>query len=99
MIVICGRFKTSPRQRQALTQLCASLIAPSTAEDGCLSYSFYEDQMEPDSFIFFEEWRDQAAIDNHFEQSYFKDAMERFPDLIIGDPVIKIYTTSNIETL
>ncbi|MDR2563431.1 MAG: antibiotic biosynthesis monooxygenase [Prevotellaceae bacterium] len=49
-----------------------SLIINSRAEEGCLSYSLYQSASEANCFFFFEEWKDQAAIDAHFATPHFQ---------------------------
>jgi quinol monooxygenase YgiN len=99
MLVIGGRFKVKPERRADMVKLATALYPSSRAEKGCLHYSCYQDAGDPDSFLFFEEWESQAAIDLHFGTPYFQDFMQRFPDMITGQPVIKIYTVGAIKQL
>ena len=68
------------------------MYGPSRAEDGCTSYACFAQADRPDAFLFFEEWRDQAALDRHFATPHFAGFMERFPSLIEGSPAITLYT-------
>ena len=54
---------------------------------------------DQDSFLFFEEWESQEALDKHFATPYFQDFMARFPEMITGQPVIKIYSIGSIKQL
>lgn len=97
MMVIMGRLKAAGGKRDELKKLCASLVGPSRAEPGCVSYSFLEDQMEEGTFIFFEEWRDRDAINHHFDQPYFRQAMAILPALLGARPMIKIYSVAGVK--
>jgi len=97
MIVIGGRFKVRPECRTDMVDLATSLYAPSRSEKGCLHYSCYQDAGDPDSFLFFEEWESQEAIDQHFQTPYFAAFMSRFPDMIIGQPIIKLYSVDSVK--
>jgi quinol monooxygenase YgiN len=97
MHVIAGKFKGKPERREDIIALARSLFDPSRAEPGNISYNFYEDKGSDNSFLFFEEWKSQEAIDFHFQTPYFKGFMEKFPDMIVGPPQIKIYEIKDIK--
>jgi quinol monooxygenase YgiN len=99
VIVVGGRFKVKPERRADMVKLATSLYGPSRAEQGCLHYSCYQDAGDPDSFVFFEEWESQEVLDKHFQTSYFQDFMKRFPDMITGTPVIKLYNVASVKQL
>lgn len=99
MIVVGGRFKVKSERRADMVKLATSLYGPSRAEQGCLHYCCYQDAGDPDSFVFFEEWESQEVLDKHFQTSYFQDFMKRFPDMITGTPVIKLYNVASVKQL
>ncbi len=66
------------------------LIAASRAEPGCISYTPYQNPYEKTAIFFFEEWKDQAAIDFHFATPHFKAFGEQIKDMIVGAPEITI---------
>jgi len=91
MHVIAGKFKVAPDRREDMIRLAVSLYEPSRAEPGCISYGFYEDQGCKGSFLFFEEWKDQAAIDVHCATPYFAKFMKEGPPMMDGTPSITVY--------
>lgn len=99
LIVVAGQVKVKPERKEDFIALAQSLIAPSRAEVGVLSYSFYKDETQDNVFIFFEEWKNQAALDEHFQTSYFKEFCEKSPDLFIETPLIKIYQVGSFKIL
>lgn len=99
MIVVGGRFKVKPERRADMVKLATALYPSSRAEKGCLHYSCYQDAGDPDSFVFFEEWESQEVLDKHFQTAYFQDFMKRFPEMITGTPVIKLYTVGSVKQL
>lgn len=46
--------------------------------------------MEPGCFFFYEEWRDRAAVDFHFAQTYCHEFMEAARCLAEMEPEIAI---------
>ena len=99
MYVISGEFKVKDAYRDALVEMSLDLLPPSQAEAACLSYGFYEDKARPGHFLFFERWESRDGIANHFEQAYFKDFAQRFPDMIEGEAVIEIHEVASTETV
>ncbi|HEY6364728.1 MAG TPA: putative quinol monooxygenase [Candidatus Binatia bacterium] len=99
MHVIAGTFTAKPERKMDVIKLAMSMFDPSRAEAGCISYNFYEDQGNKDAFLFFEEWKDQQAIDQHFATPHFARFMDQFPDMIVGKPTIKIFEIKETKVL
>jgi quinol monooxygenase YgiN len=62
---LTAEVTAKPEHVDDLRAALKMLIAPSRAEDGCLQYDLYEDREKPGHFIFFERWRDAAALAAH----------------------------------
>jgi quinol monooxygenase YgiN len=97
--VVVGKFTAKPEKQDELIRLAHQMFKPSRAEPGCLSYEFYEDTQGEHTFVFVETWKDQAAIDYHFQTDYFKQFMAKFPDLIVGKPEIKVFDIASVKQL
>jgi len=95
-LVLSGQFTGRPEQRGAIADLARGMYGPSRAESGCISYACFVQADQPDAYLFFEEWADDAAIDAHFASPHFAGFMERFPNLISGAPVITIYAAAAV---
>ncbi|MGB3809403.1 MAG: putative quinol monooxygenase [Parvibaculum sp.] len=92
MIVITGRMKIPDANRKAFFDISERQVTLSREEDGCLSYSLFEDAMEPGIFFFYEEWKDRTAVDFHFAQAYCLDFVKHLRKLTDGDADMKIRT-------
>jgi quinol monooxygenase YgiN len=68
------------------------VIAASRAEPGCISYTLLQDPYDKTAFFFFEEWKNQAAIDAHFATPHFKAFGGKLKDLTAGPAAITIYS-------
>lgn len=71
-IVVTAAVEVKPDQVEVFKQNLGPLMAGSRAEAGCISYTPYQSLVDNNKFFFFEEWKDQAAIDAHFATSHFK---------------------------
>lgn len=99
LVVVAGKVKVKPEKEKEFIDFSKSLIAPSRAEMGAVSYSFYKDETQDNVFIFYEEWKNQAALDYHFQTLYFKEFVKKAPDLLAEPPVIKIFHVASFNIL
>jgi quinol monooxygenase YgiN len=97
MHIIAAEVVAAAGKREDLLQLCRSMLAPSRAEAGCISYRFFEDPDCPGHVLFFEEWKDMAAIDFHFATPHFTDFSAEIPGLIEGEPKVAIYEAAPVQ--
>lgn len=99
MKVIAGHWYIKSEFRKDFIDLCLWIAPHSQKEAGYISYTFNESHMEPNRFLFFEEWTDQAAIDFHVSQWYFNEFMEKVKPMLSTPAKIKIYTIENVTEL
>lgn len=59
------RIKVNPGMADRVADAMRSLVAPTLAEPGCLTYEFYRDHDDPSLFLCFEHWTTREALDKH----------------------------------
>ena len=89
--IIGAKLTIKADKVEEFVAVAKTIIAASRAEPGNLSYTLYQDPYERTTFFFFEEWKDQAAIDAHFAMPHFKAFGEKMKDLTAGPAAITIY--------
>ncbi len=99
MVVVVVRISSTPEKREELLRRVRGMVGPSRAEEGCLSYRFYEDIENENDFTFVEEWESREALDRHFQTPHFADFMQALPELIAGAPDLKIHEVASTEPL
>jgi quinol monooxygenase YgiN len=67
-----------------------AMVAPSRAESGCIKYVLHRLPGDPRTFWFVEEWKDQAALDEHNQTPHYKKLKERTADLVESGELIKL---------
>lgn len=67
------------------------MIEASRAEDGCHEYSYAEDVLDAGLIHVRELWRDQAALDRHFESAHLKEWRASWAGLGIRDRSLRVY--------
>lgn len=78
VIVVSGTIQVAPDRRDDAVAVFAPVIAATNEEAGCISYHVFEDPWQPGRFRLFEEWTDQASLDDHLGADHmatFRDAL------------------------
>ena len=88
MHVIVARLQVRPEHRAAFLKASEAIIAGTRAEAGCLFYALHEDAHAANSFLFYEEWQDRAAIDAHFAEPHFLAFGEAIADAVIEKSIV-----------
>ena len=99
MKIISGIWEIKAEFITDFIAISKEAVKLSTAEKGNISFNFTQYKTEDNTFLFFEEWKDQKAIDFHISQTYFKDFMEKAKEMTVVKPVIKIYYVNNEKEL
>ncbi len=89
--LIGARLQVQADKVEAFLAAAKPIIAASRAEPGCISYTLLQDPYDKSVFFFFEEWKSQGAIDEHFATQHFKDFGAQLKDFLAGKPAITIY--------
>jgi quinol monooxygenase YgiN len=92
MIVITGRMAVPDGNRDAFCRIATQQVELSRREAGCLNYWLFEDVHERGTFFFYEGWKDRAAVDFHFAQTYCLDFVRALRGLTDGKPDMHIRT-------
>ena len=90
-MIITAKVKIKPERVIDFIEGTKELIAQSRAEEGNITYTLYQDPSDLTQFIFVEEWKDQAAIDFHFNTPHFKNFGAFSNECASGPSQIKIF--------
>jgi quinol monooxygenase YgiN len=69
-VIVAGTLRIGPDKIQRLRPHMLQMLTASRAEDGCFTYSYAEDAGEPGLIRIFEVWRDEAALQAHFQTDH-----------------------------
>lgn len=89
-MMITARVYLKPEYVAQFINDARALVDSSNMEPGCISYMLYQNPYDTTKLIFVEEWKDQAAIDNHFSMSYFKAWGPKTQDWLAQPTELKI---------
>ncbi|MDR0508106.1 MAG: antibiotic biosynthesis monooxygenase [Dysgonamonadaceae bacterium] len=83
--VVVARLMVKEGQEKAFINVASSLVEATRQEEGNLFYSLYQSPINPVEFIFYEEYKDDAAFKVHASSAHFAAFQEGVKDLISGD--------------
>lgn len=90
-LIIAGTIRVPAENLDALRPHMRAMVEASRAEDGCLQYAYGEDVLEPGLIRVFEIWRDQTALDAHFQSAHIAAWRSVWADLGVGDRRLTLY--------
>jgi quinol monooxygenase YgiN len=71
-----------PEKRDELLAILRSFVKPTRAEAGCVEYHLHISEDDPNKFIFYENWRTKADLDEHLQLPLLTSFFARIPDLL-----------------
>ena len=90
-VAIAGTVRVPPENIEAFRPHMLAMLAASRAEDGCLVYSYAVDVAEPDLIRVFEVWRDEAALQAHFQTPHMVEWRAAWPQFGVSDRNLRLY--------
>ena len=82
--IVVARVTVKEGQEAAFTAVASVLVEATRKEAGCLFYTLYQSPMDAKSFIFYEEYKDQAAFEFHSNSDHFKAFAGAIGDMLDG---------------
>lgn len=80
---ICiAQFVSKSGKENDLLKALLSLLEPTRAEQGCISYELHQNVQQPSLFTMVEFFKSQEDFDFHSKQSYLTDFREAAKDFI-----------------
>ena len=85
-IILSVMIEAVAGREAELSTLLTSLIDPTRAEPGCLGYELNVSQESPGTFLFYERFAGQAALDEHVNSKHFQNFLS---ERAKSDPILK----------
>ena len=96
MIIVTGTATARPDSFEALLSASLDHVHRSRAEDGCISHAVQIDAEDPMTLVFFERWRDMAALKLHFRQPGSADFMGAMQQYAAAPGTLDIYEATPV---
>jgi quinol monooxygenase YgiN len=60
-------------------------------QPGCISYAFAETLDDPGHFLVLQQWRDQAAVEEHYGSQAFAEYQEKIAELLVRTSELRLH--------
>ena len=81
MLLIIGRLQIKVEQLNEFLSYARGVVEEERKVEGCIGFNILQDINQSDQFVMMEQWRDQAALDQHLQsEAYARNSakMESF---------------------
>ena len=96
MHIIIAEAQALPGKIKQLEEVFETMLGPSRAEPGCISYRFFRSYDDSDSVLFYEEYDDMDAVEHHFATDHFVGLGPQVEGLLAGEPQIQIFEANEV---
>jgi quinol monooxygenase YgiN len=77
MLTVIAQYQTEPGGGDSVAAILARHAAQTRAEPGCILFLVNRSEQEPDQFVLYEQYIDEAAFEAHRQSPHFRDNVER----------------------
>ena len=91
MITIVAVIKTVEGKDVEVEAAFLEMIEKIKSEEGTTTYVLHRSSVEPRTFMFYEQYKDDDAFNAHMTSSYMADMSKKIGDLLEGSPSIEMY--------
>ena len=99
MLVIAGTISIDPTNRDAAIAAATEMMTETHKEAGCISYTFSASLTDPGEFRIFEEWKSQAALDEHFKAPHMAAFQAKIGKLGVRGMKVQRYEIASVGPL
>jgi quinol monooxygenase YgiN len=91
MITLVAVLEAKEGKEKEMENALMDMIPKVQPEEGTLAYILHRAQNKPGKFLFYEKYKDGAALTHHSTTSYMKELFEKIGPLLAGPPSIETY--------
>ncbi|MGI9534734.1 MAG: putative quinol monooxygenase [Thermodesulfobacteriota bacterium] len=99
MLILIAKFKIKPEYREEFINLSEGMLEPSRSEDGCIHYELLQNPFNQYLFTFYEKWKGQEDLEEHFQQHYFQEFVNNITELIVNDGDVTTYEVEKEQAI
>ena len=85
-VTLVAKLKAKAGLEEEVKKTLLTLIAPTRLEPGCINYDLHQATEDKSLFLFYKNWINQGALDEHMAKPYLKEFMGR-ADEILAEPI------------
>jgi quinol monooxygenase YgiN len=81
-------IKSKLENKEDVKAILQNLVLQTLKEDGCLQYDLHQGLDDKHTFVFYEIWKDQKALDHHNNMHYIKELGPLLHNKLISEPTL-----------
>ncbi|MFT3903829.1 MAG: putative quinol monooxygenase [Niabella sp.] len=82
MLTVIAKMTAKESKLSETKSLLQSLVAPTRKEDGCIQYDLHQGKQDEHTFLFYEIWQSQEALDKHLANTHMVDFVGKADGLL-----------------
>jgi quinol monooxygenase YgiN len=90
IVTIVAKVTAESDAIEAVKAELLKMIAPTRQEEGCIEYRLHQDNDNPAVFIFYENWKNLACLEQHMNSKHFQAYVAAVGDLLANKSVYKM---------
>lgn len=91
VVTLTARFEVRPGDEERFLEAAHGAIEATRREPGCIEYRLHR-HAGTSSFLFYENWRSQADLDEHAASPHIAEFREVVTPLLEGEPVLESWS-------
>ena len=91
MITLVAIAQAKPGKEKVLEQTLLALVPQTRQEAGCINYDLHRSLDKKGGFVFYENWADRTALEQHRTMPYMVDLRAKAVDLLAEPLQIELY--------
>ena len=92
-MTVIANYQTRPGKGDGVAAVLAKHAATSRAEPGCLQFVVHRCDNDPDRFVLYEQYADEAAFQVHRESQHFAENIETTVAPLLAERTWRRYHT------
>jgi quinol monooxygenase YgiN len=90
-MIVVAKLKAKVGEEANMEDALRGMVTKVAQEEGTLTYTLHRAQQDPSVFLFYEKYRDAAALKTHSSTPYFKELFGALKPMLDGAPEIEMY--------
>ncbi|EGY33247.1 putative quinol monooxygenase [Aggregatibacter actinomycetemcomitans] len=91
MITVIVQFSVKENKINDFLAKCQELIKHTRQEAGCVSYELQKNTEQPNHYVFLEQWKSKADLENHFATPHFTSIIPVLVEYCEQAPVVQAF--------
>ncbi|WP_299109869.1 putative quinol monooxygenase [uncultured Tenacibaculum sp.] len=89
--IIIAQLSIKEAYKAQFLNLSEDMVTTSNSEEGCITYQLHNDVFDSNSFLFYEEYINEEAVNHHNNSIHFSSFINAITPLLTKAPIINMY--------